>query len=102
MNFLNHNTEHLVADFNQVIADAEALLKETAEQSGEQVSEVRAKVELSLNKIKRKLSEVEHEVVNKTRAAVDATDNYVQHQPWQAVTVAATLGLLAGWLLARR
>jgi ElaB/YqjD/DUF883 family membrane-anchored ribosome-binding protein len=26
----------------------------------------------------------------------------VQHQPWQAVTVAATLGLLAGWLLARR
>ncbi|MFN7550464.1 MAG: glycine zipper domain-containing protein, partial [Pseudomonadota bacterium] len=36
------------------------------------------------------------------RATAEATDHYVHEQPWRAIAVGATLGLLLGFALARR
>lgn len=94
--------EQLIADFNVVMADAEALLKATANQGGEKLAEVRAKTEESLRVVKARMVDAQEALVIKTRAAAKATDVYVHENPWNAVGVAAAVGLLVGFLMGRR
>jgi ElaB/YqjD/DUF883 family membrane-anchored ribosome-binding protein len=94
--------EQLIADFNVVVADAEALLKATANQGGEKLAEVRARAEESLKVAKARLLEAQDALIAKTREAARATDEYVHEKPWHAVGVAAGIGLLIGFLLGRR
>ncbi len=95
-------SEQLIADFKVVVSDAEALLKATANQGGEKLAETRARVEESLRRAKARLAEAQEALVLKTKAAAKATDEYVHENPWQAVGVAAGIGLLVGWLMGRR
>jgi ElaB/YqjD/DUF883 family membrane-anchored ribosome-binding protein len=95
-------TEQLVADLKTVMEDAEALLKATSSLTGEKIQEVRARAEESLRQAKVRLSEVEQEAVRRAREVADAADEYVRENPWQAVGVAAGIGLVLGLLLARR
>jgi ElaB/YqjD/DUF883 family membrane-anchored ribosome-binding protein len=94
--------EQLIADFNVVVADAEALLRATANQGGEKLAEVRAKTEESLRVVKARMVDAQEALVIKTRAAAKATDVYVHENPWNAVGVAAAVGLLVGFLMGRR
>lgn len=94
--------EKLITDFKVVVADAEALLKATANQGGEKLAEVRAKAEESLRVVKASMAEAQAELLLKTKAAAKATDVYVHENPWNAIGVAAGLGLLIGWLAGRR
>jgi len=94
--------EQLVRDFKVVVADAEALLKATAGQGGEAMSEVRAKVGESLAAAKAKLTDAEAALVARTKAAAKATDEYVHGHPWQAIGIAASIGVVIGMLIGRR
>jgi ElaB/YqjD/DUF883 family membrane-anchored ribosome-binding protein len=94
--------EQLVHDFKVVVADAEALLKATAGHGGEAMAEVRSKVSESLAAAKAKLSDAEAALVARTRAAAKATDEYVHMHPWQAIGIAASVGVVIGMLIARR
>ena len=95
-------SEQLITDFKVVVADAEALLKATANQGGEKLAEVRAKAEESLRVVKARMAEAQEALIVKTKEAAKATDVYVHENPWQAIGVAAGLGLLIGWLMGRR
>jgi len=95
-------SEQLITDFKVVVADAEALLKATANQGGEKLAEVRAKAEESLRVMKARMAEAQEALIVKTKEAAKATDVYVHENPWQAIGVAAGLGLLIGWLMGRR
>lgn len=92
----------LIDDFNVVVADAEALLLATANQGGEKVAALRTNIEHSLDDVKNSISQTQAELVARTRAAAKATDVYVHDNPWQAVGVAASVGLVLGWLAGRR
>lgn len=94
--------EQLIADFKVVVADAEALLKATANQGGEQLAEVRTKAEKSLKAAKASMAEVQEELLAKTKAAAKVADAYVQDNPWKAVGTAAGFGLVIGLLIGRR
>lgn len=94
--------EQLIADFKVVIADAEALLKATANQGGEAVANLRAKTEASLAAAKVKMEDAQEALVEKTREAARAADDYVHDKPWHAVGVAAGIGLVIGLLIGRR
>ena len=94
--------ERLIADFKVVMADAEALIKATANQGGEAFASVRAKAQESLEIAKAQMIDVEEMLLTQTRAAVKATDVYVHENPWQAIGVSAGLGLLIGILIGRR
>lgn len=96
------SSEQLMTDLKVVVADTEALLKATANQGGEKLAEVRAKAEASLQTVKAKLAETQTAVLERTRAAAKATDTYVHDNPWNAVGVAAAVGLLVGFLVGRR
>lgn len=94
--------EQLIKDFKVVIADAEALIKATANQGGEAVSNLRAKAEESLAVAKEKLADAQDALIEKGRVAAKATDDYVHEKPWNAVGIAAGVGLLVGLLIGRR
>jgi ElaB/YqjD/DUF883 family membrane-anchored ribosome-binding protein len=95
-------SEQLITDFKVVVADAEALLKATANQGGEKLAEVRAKAEESLRVVKARMAEAQAALLAKTKAAAKATDAYVHENPWKAVGVAAGVGLVIGLLIGRR
>ncbi|MDO9221605.1 MAG: DUF883 family protein [Thiobacillus sp.] len=94
--------EQLIRDFKVVVADAEALLKATAGQGGEVVAAARARAEESLANAKVKMSEAQAALVAKSKAAAKATDEYVHVHPWQAIGVAASVGVVIGLLIGRR
>lgn len=92
----------MIDDIKLVVADAEALLKETAHQGGERMTEVRAKAEESIRAMKVRLAGAQTALLVQTKAAAKATDVYVHENPWQAAGVAAAVGVLIGLLIARR
>ncbi len=94
--------EQLIADFKTLISDAEALIKATANQGGEALETVRAKAQESLAMAKESMLDIEEELLVRTRAAAKATDVYVHENPWQSVGIGAGIGLLIGFLIARR
>lgn len=95
-------TDKLLADLQTVVADAEALLKATANQAGEKVQEARAKAEESLAAAKERLAGVEEEALAQARELMNEGEAYVRENPWQALGIAASIGLLLGLLLSRR
>jgi ElaB/YqjD/DUF883 family membrane-anchored ribosome-binding protein len=94
--------DKLIQDLKVVITDAEELLRATASQAGEKATVAREKIQQSLQQAKIKLSEVEGVLVDKTKQAAHATDEYVHEHPWKAVGVAAGIGLIIGMLISRR
>jgi len=94
--------EQLIDDFKVVVADAEALLKATANQGGEKLAEVRAKAEESLRVVKARMAEAQAAMIVKTKAAAKATDVYVHENPWNAIGVGVAVGLVIGLLIGRR
>lgn len=95
-------TATLKADLATVMRDAEALIKASADQGGEKVSEARTKIRESLETAKSRLMEAERAAVRHGEEAVTATEDYVKHNPWQSVGIAAAVGVVLGVLLARR
>ncbi len=95
-------SEKLVRDLQAVVADAEALLHATAAQTGERVEGIRARAEESLSQARVRLKEVEGEAVEQMKEVAESADEYVRDNPWQAVGVAAGVGLILGLLISRR
>lgn len=96
------NKDQLINDFKVVVADAEALLKATANSGGEKLAEVRAKAEESLSIAKARLMDVQDEVLARTKEAAKATDEYVHENPWHSIGIAASVGVVIGLLIGRR
>lgn len=94
--------QQLVSDMKSVIADAEDMLTATADQVGDKVTTLRARIQDRLQGARARLREAETALVAKTRAAARATDVYVHESPWTAVGIAAGVGLLVGLILGRR
>ncbi|MDO9366016.1 MAG: DUF883 family protein [Methylotenera sp.] len=96
------NKSQLINEFKVVVADAEALLKATANTSGEKIAEVRSKAEKSLSIAKAKLADAQDEMLARTEAAAKVTDVYVHENPWRSIGLAAGVGVVIGLLIGRR
>ena len=83
--------DNFMNDLRAVIADAEELLRATADQHGPKVEEVRARAEESLRAAREHL-----------KGAGAELDSQVRAHPWAAVGIAAGIGLIAGILLSRK
>lgn len=94
--------EKLAQDLKIVISDAEDLLRATASQAGEKVTAAREKIQDSLRRAKLKLAEVEDVIIDQSKQAARATDEYVHDHPWHAVGIAAGIGFVVGLLIGRR
>jgi ElaB/YqjD/DUF883 family membrane-anchored ribosome-binding protein len=93
--------EKLMQDLRQVVTDAEELLRATAGVGGEKASAARERIQDNIAAAKVRLNEAEALVVEKTRYAAKATDEYVHDNPWRAIGVAASVGIIVGMLIGR-
>ena len=93
--------EKLMQDLQLVVSDAEELLKATAGQAGDKVSAARERIQESLSTARARLSEAQEAMLEKTKQAARATDEYVHENPWRAVGIAAGVGLVVGMLISR-
>ena len=96
------NKEKLMTDLQVVIADAEALLRMTADQAGEGAADIRARVQARMDQAKTDLLEVHAAAVAKAKEVGHVTDEFVHENPWKSVAIGAGLGLLLGLLVSRR
>ena len=97
----NH-TEQLLHDLQAVIQDAEALLANTSLPGNEEFKSARARIETTIRNARDEIIRLEKLVVEKTKEAVHATDDYVKENPWQAVGLGAAVGLVIGLLITRK
>jgi len=92
----------LVDDFKSIVSDADDLLQATAKVSGEGFNLARAQFAEKLKTAKVRLADAEQLVVDKAKQAATATDDYVKGNPWTSVGIAAGVGILIGFLIAKR
>lgn len=96
------NKDKLIADMKVVVADAEDLLRATANQAGDKVAELRGKIQDHLVQARASLADAQAAVVDKAKQVGKATDDYVHDHPWKSVGIAAGIGLVVGILIGRR
>lgn len=92
----------LIEDFKVVIADAEALIRATTGQGDAAFSNLRTQAEASLKTAKDKLANTQGDLIEQGMAAAKSADAYVHENPWQAIGIAAGVGLLVGLLIGKR
>jgi ElaB/YqjD/DUF883 family membrane-anchored ribosome-binding protein len=94
-------SEVLISDFKALMADAEDLIKATAIHDDGPLGVIRSKALETLNSAKESLSSVEGTVTETAKVVAVRTDEFVHQNPWEAVGVAAGLGLLIGLFIRR-
>ena len=90
--------QKLTSDLNQVLRDAEELLKATAGSAGENVKEAHSRLASALKSAKATCERVKE----KTVEAAKATDHVIREHPYQSIGVALGVGVLIGVLVGRR
>ncbi|AOZ11787.1 MULTISPECIES: DUF883 family protein [Pseudomonas] len=86
------------SELQDLIAESDKLLKDSASLVGEEGETLRAQVGL---KLKQALDSVNN-VRERSKPVVDATEHYIGGHPWQTVAISAGFGLVVGLLLGRR
>ncbi|MBE7940644.1 MULTISPECIES: DUF883 family protein [Ramlibacter] len=92
----------LAADLRAVVRDAEILLRQAANNAGQEYEAARDRLEETLRNARFRLQDAEDAVVDRAKAAGRAADDYVHANPWQSVGLGAAVGLALGLLIGRR
>jgi len=94
--------EKLMADLRIVVADAEQLLKMTADEVGEGAAGLRERLQDRLAHSKDTLLALQAAATEKAKAVGVAADDYVHDHPWKSVAIGAGIGVIVGLLIGRR
>ena len=94
--------DNLTAEFHEVMSDIDSLLSATTNKAEGEATLLRKRIVDRLEAAKARVVEAQHEAADRARRAADATDHYVHDHPWQAVGVAAAIGVAIGALIGRR
>jgi ElaB/YqjD/DUF883 family membrane-anchored ribosome-binding protein len=94
--------DQLLNDLKSVIQDAETWLRNGGQLTGDELKAAKAKFEQTLVNAKNDLVRLEETVVEKTKEAAKATDEYVKENPWKSVGLGAAVGVVIGLLIARK
>ena len=98
----SNSKQRFVSDMRVVVADAEEILRATAGIAGEKMVDLRERIGERLRDAKLRIADAEAALVDKTKAAARATDDYVNENPWETLGIAAGIGLLLGIIIGRR
>lgn len=88
----------LADDLQNLVREAEELLRATVGGSSERVAEARERAEEQLGAIRERLEDLQGELKGRARDV----DEYVRDNPWQAVAIAGGVALLIGLIMGRR
>ena len=94
--------DKLLDDLKTVVSDAEQWLRQGSHLTGEDFAAAKDKFERTLRTAKDDLVKLEETVVEKTKQAAKATDEYVHDNPWKSVGLGVAIGVVIGMLVARK
>jgi ElaB/YqjD/DUF883 family membrane-anchored ribosome-binding protein len=94
--------ERLAQSLQQMVDEADHLLKNAQRTGTDQFNAARDKFEAQLRSAKAELTRLEESAVYNAKRAARATDHAVHEHPYTAMGMAAGVGLLIGLLIARR
>jgi ElaB/YqjD/DUF883 family membrane-anchored ribosome-binding protein len=92
----------LAAELKHLVADVEELARQAGALGGDEFAAAKARIGARLTAAREGLAHAGESLAARARGTAEATDHYVHEQPWKAIAVGATLGLLLGFALARR
>jgi ElaB/YqjD/DUF883 family membrane-anchored ribosome-binding protein len=95
---MNKHTHADANDLGTLAEDARALMAATVDVAGEKVGEARKRLAAALEKGKDLYDRVKDKAVEGAKAA----DTTVRENPYQAIAIAAGVGVIVGYLAARR
>jgi ElaB/YqjD/DUF883 family membrane-anchored ribosome-binding protein len=98
----NTQSNPIARDIQNVVSDAQDLLKTVQTEGESRLADVRSKVQTQLEAARQTLGELQTTVQAGAKQAMDTTDAYVRTNPWRAVGISAGIGALIGFLIARR
>lgn len=98
----NDNKARLEEDIRTVIADAQALLNSARSQAETQTQAARDMIREQLTVLKDKTQRAQAAMRTRSQVAIKATDEYIHAKPWQAVGIAAAVGMFTGAILRSR
>ena len=99
---IQETRDQIVDQFSNVLSEAESLLSKATHETGEKAKDLRSQAEARLLSAKLKLQELQGQAVDRAKDAARVTDDYVHENPWQAIGIAAAVGLVTGLLISRR
>jgi ElaB/YqjD/DUF883 family membrane-anchored ribosome-binding protein len=89
-------------DVDNVVSEAQELLKTVKDEGASRLDEVRSKVTAQYDAARDKFGDIQATVTDGAKVAITGTDAYVRTNPWQAIGIAAAAGALIGFLASRR
>jgi len=92
----------IARDIQNVVSDAQELLKTVQAEGESRLADVKSKMQVKLDSAKQMLGQLQTNVQDAGKVAIDQTDTYVRQNPWYAVGISAAVGALVGFLIARR
>ncbi len=102
MSDTNIGKEKLISDFQSLLKDVDALIKEGTGHLGEKAQVIRDRVDQGVRRARVQLEELDHVVRDRSREAARVTDDFVHDHPWESAGVGFGVGLLLGILLGKR
>ncbi len=97
-----HDASSRSAEWRNLVADVEDLVKKVAHVDDAEIAAIRAKVEQTLARAKTTATQGIAAVKGRTGEVTEATDVYVRENPWAAIGVAAAVGIVIGFVAAGR
>jgi len=89
-------------EFHSFLADIEDLITTMTSLTGEDLARAKAKLTERVATAKKSVEEMGGAIASQARKSATATNDYVHENPWQAIGIGAAVGLLLGFVLARR
>lgn len=89
-------------ELHNFLADIEDLVKEASSLTGDELVRAREQLNERIGAVKGSLQEMGGSLAQRARKTVSATNDYAHEEPWKAIGAGAAVGMLLGFLLARR
>ena len=99
---VQRSKEALVTDLKAIVGDADALLKDMASATSEELAVARKSIEARLADVRTRIDDARIVVTRRAGHAADVTTEYVRENPWTVAGVASLVGRIAALLVFRR
>ena len=90
------------SEMKNFMTDVEELVAKIGDVKDAEVARLRSKLQSSIDSAKDDVASTTESLRRRAREAASTADEYVRSSPWQAIGIAALLGLAVGYTASRR
>lgn len=89
-------------DLDELVREAEMLMRRAGARQTQRSSDLRNGLRATLRQARSTSVAIDPTLASRAGAVGMNLDDYVREEPWIAIAVAGSLGVLLGWLISRR